>query len=557
MAHVSRSLIAALSLLAAGVAHGQQQIDVKQPSAAFLAAFESGDLRKALPLIEPDTKACVAAAGGDKADKDTLAPCVMLLAYYGAGLAGADRIREALPISRKAVEVAADFGEASEISIVANLLFGLTLERQGQHGDAEQPYRISLQGAEQLLKGDPALATYIIRRASNLLMLGRFAEALPLAERAIAIAGDTADGAFFRLMQGNALMRLGRMAEAEAAFTRGIQRLTALVGADVTETLALREALALYFAEQNRADEAIAIWRRTLAIRRTRGEAADIADSLSGLGMALLRSGQSREAESVLREALDIRLKQFGEASNFTGVAYSNVGLVLMESGQLNEAASMFGRALAVLNAAGGANPEELVTVLNNFALVLAKIGMVEESVGIQRQVLAIAETNFGKGHGRTVMLRQNLGSALSAIGQKAEAIALLTANYEAGLALGGEGMQLRALAAVSLAAILAEAGKRAEARGWYVRAIADGRAAFRPDHSQRINIGWSYGTFMLREPGGLPLARTLLRDAGQAVLLRAAAGVGFDARAQSELSGFTIVFRDQVRAAWGLSAAR
>lgn len=544
-------------LLAAAPAHGQVQVELRQPSDAFTKMFERGDTRAALPLIEPDAKACIAEAGGDKATTDTLDKCVMLLAYYGITLAESGRSADAVPIAKRATEVAATFGIESEVSLLANFMYGLVLERQGQHALAEEPFRVALTGAEKLLAGDPGLAPYVARRAQNLVMLGRFVEALPLAERAVALGGDNADGNFYRLMHGNALMKLGRLTEAERTFRIGVARLTTLAGATSAQTIGLREALALCIEQQNRPIEAIAIWRDTLASRRANGAGAELADSLSGLGMALMRTGQYREAEIALREALTVRLRFFGESSNFTGLAYSNVGLVLMETEQLEEAALMFQRALAVLSASGGANPEELAIVMNNMASVLTRGGAYEESVGLLRQVLTVTEGEFGAGDGRTLMARNNLAAALGRLKQRKEAIALLRTNYDAAGALGGQGAQLRSLAAFSIAAMLDDEGQPVESRSWYKRADAESRTAFRPDHQQRINIGWSYGAFLLKDPAGLPLARTLLREAGRQVLSRTAAGTGFDAQAQSELSTFTIVFRDQVEAAWALSKRR
>ncbi len=556
MARAVELAISMTALLAAGAARAQQQVEVRSPSEAFTAAFDAGEVGRALPLIEPDAKACIADAGGDKATIDTLDKCVLLLAYYGVALAENGRSIEAVPIAKRATEVAATFGVESEVSLVANFMYALVLERQGRHGEAEAPFRLALDGAEKLLAGDPALAAYLARRANNLVMLARFAEALPLAERAVAIAGDTADGNFFRMMQGNALMKLGRLAEAEKVFRLGVTRLTALIGPAAAQTLGMRESLALCMEEQNRPEEAIAIWRDTLRLRRAAAGAqpgADVGDSLTGLGVALMRTGQYREAEAALREALTLRLRFYGETSNLTGLAYSNLGLALMELGQLDEAGLMFTRSIAVMSAAGGANPEELAVIMNNLATVMSRAGAYPEAVDMLRRVLQITESNFGAGHMRTVMARNNLAAVLGRLKQRREAIPLLQANYTAAVALGGQGGQFRAMSAYSLAALLADEGDRVGARRWYARADADARTVFRADHTQRINIVWGYGNFLLVEPAGLPLARTLLRDAGRQVLSRAGGGSGFDAQAQDELSAFTVVFRDQVRAAWRL----
>lgn len=551
-----RAALAAI-VLWTGAAHAQVEVAVRSPSDAFMAAFETGDLRKALPLIEPDAKACIAEAGGDKATIDSLDKCVSLLTYYGVALGESGRGREGVLWARKAADVGATFGTESEVALVANFFLGLALERMGQHGEAEAPFRMALTVAEKLLTEDADLAPYLARRANNLVMIGRFEEALPLVARAIKGAGDTIDGNFYRLMQGSALVKLGRLAEAETTFRTGVARLTALMGPDASQTIAMREALALCLDEQNRPEEALAIWRATLAARRAQGEGQDIGDSLTGLGVTLMRLGRHREAEVALREALASRLRYSGEASNYTGLAYSNLGLALMESGQNAEALSMLGRAFAVLSAAGGASPEELVILMNNMATAQSRVSGYQDAIGFQRQALEMAEGSLGPAHVRTVLIRNNLAAALGRVKARREAIALLEVNYRAAQALGGQGAQIRALSAMSLAAFLADEGDRAKAATWYAAAEAEARAAFRPDHMQRINILWGYGSFLLDEPRGLPLARTLLRDAGRQVVARSAVGTDFDAQAQSELNAFTIVFRDQVRAAWGLTRPR
>ena len=134
-----------------------------------------------------------------------------------------------------------------------------------------------------------------------------------------------------------------------------------------------------------------------------------MAASLPLLGMAAMRAGDLREAETVLREALTIRLRYFGETSNFTGLAYSNLGQALVEAGRYEDGAWMFNRAIAVWQASGGGNADELVTMLNNMASVLTRVRAFEQAEPIQRQALALAESKLGRGHFRTVLIRNNL----------------------------------------------------------------------------------------------------------------------------------------------------
>ncbi|WP_337846179.1 tetratricopeptide repeat protein [Sphingomonas sp.] len=534
-------------------------VAIVQPSAEFDAALEAGATEQALNLIAAETRACIGAAGGPDAAPSAQQPCVLLVATLASTASEAGRSAEAVPIARRAVAIAESFSGADRADYVtaAHLTLGLVLERQGQHLAAEPSFVIALDGAETLLAGQPELAAYVARRANNLISLARFAEALPLAERAVTLAGDTVDGAFFRLMHGKALMGLGRLAEAEATLRSGADRLHALAGATYPQTVALRETLAWCLDEQNRPQDAMAILRETLAIRRQQAAGPLIADSLTLLGMAAMRVGDLREAETVLREALTIRLRYFGETSNFTALAYSNLGQALVEAGRYEDGAWMFNRAIAVWQASGGGNPDELVAMLTNMASVLARVRAFAEAEPVHRQALAIAEESLGAGHIRTVLTRNNLAAALSRSGKRAEAVALFTTNYAAAGALGGQGVQMRTIAAASLAHLLDQPGDAVAARSWHARALDGARIAFRDDHPHRINIGWNYGRALLREPATIPQARTLLREAGRQVLVRAGRATSFDASALDELNGFTVVFSDQVRAAWSLAQPR
>jgi CHAT domain-containing protein len=114
-----------------------------------------------------------------------------------------DHLERALALARRSVPARVPF-------ILANL-GGLQLEL-GRYDDA-------LRLLDEAFRLDPQPATLprrLMQRATALVGLGRAAEALPDADRAVAVAGAEFEGTYARQVRARVLMALGRHAEAEA-----------------------------------------------------------------------------------------------------------------------------------------------------------------------------------------------------------------------------------------------------------------------------------------------------------------------------------------------------
>ncbi|RYG85367.1 MAG: hypothetical protein EON59_12335, partial [Alphaproteobacteria bacterium] len=92
--------LAAAVLTAQDAAPVVVDVDVIQTSPEFDAAMDAGDARKALALLEPDVKACIAGNGGDGAAPEQLRPCVMLISMWSLVMGEAGRVQEAVTTAK-------------------------------------------------------------------------------------------------------------------------------------------------------------------------------------------------------------------------------------------------------------------------------------------------------------------------------------------------------------------------------------------------------------------------------------------------------------------------
>ena len=94
---------------------------------------------------------------------------------------------------------------------------------------------------------------------------------------------------------------------------------------------------------------ALVILREKLPENRTR-----IANSLVGLGQTLVLQSRAKEAEPLLREALEIRLTMLGDADWRTAEAKSLLGLCLAALEQYEDAESLLSQSYATLKEVRG-----------------------------------------------------------------------------------------------------------------------------------------------------------------------------------------------------------
>ena len=287
-----------------------------------------------------------------------------------------------------------------ELARVSEFLRSLIANDQYDRGKATRTIESELDGwakrAEHEFADMPA-ARAILRReiGRNLIALGRYAEAKPILEGALAdhlLAGRPDDrdtiltrGAIARLLRDS-----GEVDAALAAFERLVPEAIAALGEHPVYVDVIRGDYAILLTTLKRTDEAAAILEAVLANRLAKlgRESLPTAATLGQLGRVRFAQHRDEEAERLYREAVAIE-----DAIE----------------GSLLAAAS----------------------TRNNLATVLRRMGREREANALYNEIYQVRLREQGPDHPDTLVVQANIGTSALALGDHADACRVLTDCYE------------------------------------------------------------------------------------------------------------------------------
>ena len=319
---------------------------------------------------------------------------------------------------------------------------------------------------------------------------GRYQEAIPLAQRALAIAEkalgpahpDTA-GSLNNLAE---LYRAtGAYAKAEPLYERALAIAEKALGPAHPDTAsALNSLAALYYATGAYA-KAEPLHQRALAIReKALGPAhPDTATSLNSLAALYYATGAYAKAEPLLQRALAISEKALGPAHPDTATSLNNLAALYQATGAYAKAEPLHQRALAIREKALGPAHPDTATSLNNLAALYRETGAYAKAEPLYQRALAIYEKALGPEHPDTATVLNNLALLYKATGAYAKAEPL----YQRVLVIRGKALGPEhpdtALTLNSLALLYWATGAYAKAEPLYQRALAIHEKALGPEH--------------------------------------------------------------------------
>jgi tetratricopeptide (TPR) repeat protein len=312
-----------------------------------------------------------------------------------------------------------------------------------------------------------------------------------------------------------------RFAEAQP-WERNAAALVARLGTDRKREADLRHNRALVWDEQGKRDEALAEFRRALALYEAHvgPDHLAVATALGNMAKIPYQKGDIAEAVRLLSRSLAIREKALGPTHADLAATLNNLGLLRLEEEQPEQAIALYRRALAIEEQAYGADNLHVAFTLDNLAGSLDAIGRSEEAVAARSRALAIQQAQATPSRTRLALLLSNLGASLFNLGRYAEAKQrLMDALGRREAALGPDhpdvGETLCTLGDVALAQ-----GRLSEAEAHYRRARAIFERKLEPNHRYRAAPLAGLGRIRL-ERGDTKQAIPLLDEAERLLAAR------------------------------------
>jgi len=136
---------------------------------------------------------------------------------------------------------------------------------------------------------------------------------------------------------------------------------------------------------------------------------------MHGLAVNLNALGQLPESETLLRKAVDIHTKLYGEQHSDTASMVNSLASLVHDLKRYEEADVLYRRALAVQEALQGEYGPGVAITLNNLAILHQDRGDLAGSEALLRRSLAVRVKLYGNASPQTARTKDNLGVLLMA----------------------------------------------------------------------------------------------------------------------------------------------
>jgi CHAT domain-containing protein/Tfp pilus assembly protein PilF len=347
-------------------------------------------------------------------------------------------------------------------------------------------------------ESDLAEAQRLIGQVQQYLATGRYQQAIPLAQRALAIREKalgpehpytaTALNNLAELYQAT-----GVYAKAEPLLKRALAIFEKALGPEDSITAISLGKLAKLYHNMGAYAKAEPLLGRALAIteKALGPDHPDTATSLNGLATLYYMTGAYAKAEPLLKRALAIYEKALGPENLDTATALSNLAALFDETGAYAKAEPLLKRALAIYEKALGPEHPDTATVLSNLALLYRATGAYAKAAPLLERALAIREKTFGPDHPDTAGALNNLASLYYVTGSYAKAESLFERTLAINEKVLGPEHPNTATALNNLAMLNETIGAYAKAEPLYRRAIAIAEKALgreHPDTARSLN---------------------------------------------------------------------
>jgi len=249
-----------------------------------------------------------------------------------------------------------------------------------------------------LAQSDEELAG-LRRQIEQLRQAGKYADALPLAQRLVALTEQRFGPNHVTLaasLNTLAILHddLGRLPDSEQAYKRTLAIIEKSLGPEHQNAGVTLGNLAILYQRQGRYGEAVPLATRSLAIaEKTQGaDHPNVATSVNNLASLYESQGRYAQAEPLYQRSLKIREKAFGPEHRAVGVVVNNLAGLYVKQGRLGEAEPLYKRSIAIAEKSTGLDHPAVGTSLNNLGLLYREQGRYAAAEPLFKRDLAIQE---------------------------------------------------------------------------------------------------------------------------------------------------------------------
>jgi tetratricopeptide (TPR) repeat protein/CHAT domain-containing protein len=265
--------------------------------------------------------------------------------------------------------------------------------------------------------------------AMRLFQSGRYADAVPIAQRVLALREAALGPDHPSVVEAlNGLADLyraqGRYVDAEPLYRRALSSTEKDLGADHLSVATSLNGLAELYRLQGRMTEAEPLYKRSLAIREGAlgGGHADVSQSLNGLALLYQAQGRLLDAEPLFKRSLAIREATVGPNHLTFATALNSLAELYRLQARFAEAEPLYARSLAIRETVVGAHHPSVATALNNIALLFVTQGRTADAEPLYARALAIREAALGPDHPLLGLSLNNLADLYRVQGRYREA---------------------------------------------------------------------------------------------------------------------------------------
>jgi tetratricopeptide (TPR) repeat protein/CHAT domain-containing protein len=345
-------------------------------------------------------------------------------------------------------------------------------------------------GSQDAQEGSIEEAKRLNARVVELCGQAHYEEAIPLAQRALAIAEnllgpDHPDIGVLLNSLADLYTATGTYEKAQPLLQRALAINEKVLGPEHRDTAASLNNLAELYRTMGAYAEARPLYQRALAINEKvlGSEHPDTAGVLNNLAMMYEAMGEYAKAEALYQRALAINEKVLGSEHRGTALSLNNLAEVYRHMGEYAKAEPLYIRALTIDEKVLGPEHPDTATSLNNLALLYHITGKYEKAEPLYERGLAIEEKVFGPEHPQTANMINNLAGLYNDVGEYAKAEPLYIRALTIGEKVLGPDHPQIATWRNNLAGLYEDTGEYAKAEPLYQLALASREKALGSDH--------------------------------------------------------------------------